>query len=145
MTIGRYPEINQVRAMEKELNAIVFDVQRYSLHDGPGIRTIIFLKGCPLKCLWCCNPESQEKQPQVEYYKDDCVGCGTCAQICPRGNIRMEGGKPVFGENCMGCLSCVQLCPMEAINIGKITEKRERYPNRRVTAAELAQKVIHIG
>ena len=75
---------------------------------------------------------------------DSCVGCGTCAMVCPRGNIELENGKPSFGVNCMGCLSCVQLCPMEAINIGKITEKRERYPNRRVKAAELAQKVIHI-
>lgn len=73
-----------------------------------------------------------------------CIGCGTCAQICPRGNIRMEGGKPVFGENCMGCLSCVQYCPKSAIDIGRITRNRERFPNPRITAAELNQPIIHI-
>ena len=74
---------------------------------------------------------------------DSCIGCGTCAKVCPRGNIRMEGGKPSFGGNCIGCLSCVQMCPKSAINIGKITEKRERFPNPTVTAEDLTQKVIH--
>jgi ferredoxin len=74
----------------------------------------------------------------------DCVGCGICAALCPRGNIRMEGGKPVFGTDCMGCLSCVQYCPQTAIDIGRITKSRERYPNPNVTAAELIRKVIHI-
>ena len=75
---------------------------------------------------------------------DDCIGCGTCVKICPRGNIRLEGGKPVFGSNCIGCLSCVQYCPKQAINIGKVTVKRERFPNPSVSAAELTQKIIHI-
>ena len=75
---------------------------------------------------------------------DDCIGCGTCVKICPRGNIRLEGGKPVFGSSCIGCLSCVQYCPKQAINIGKITVKRERFPNPSVSAAELTQKIIHI-
>ena len=75
---------------------------------------------------------------------DSCIGCGTCVKVCPRGNIRLEGGKPSFGGNCIGCLSCVQMCPKSAINIGKITEKRERFPNPAVTAEDLTQKVIHI-
>ena len=74
----------------------------------------------------------------------DCIGCGTCVQICPRGNIRLVDDKPEFGTNCIGCLSCVQYCQKSAINIGKITKKRERFPNPNETAAELAQKVIHI-
>lgn len=73
-----------------------------------------------------------------------CIGCGTCVKICPRGNIRLEDGRPVFGPLCIGCLSCVQYCPKQAINIGRITEKRERFPNPNVSAEELAQKIIHI-
>ena len=75
---------------------------------------------------------------------DACIGCGTCVQVCPRNNIQLVGGKPAFGPNCIGCLSCVQLCPETAINIGRITEKRERFPNPNITAAELTQKIIHI-
>ena len=74
----------------------------------------------------------------------DCIGCGTCARICPRGNIRLEDGRPVFGTNCIGCLSCLQYCPKEAINMGRITEKRQRYPNPDVKAADLTEKIIHI-
>ena len=75
---------------------------------------------------------------------DACIGCGTCVQVCPRNNIQLVGSKPSFGTNCIGCLSCVQFCPKQAINIGKITEKRERFPNPKVKAADLTQKIIHI-
>lgn len=75
---------------------------------------------------------------------DSCIGCGTCEKVCPRNNIRLAGGKPVFGSSCIGCLSCVQLCPKQAINIGKVTEKRERFPNPNVKPGELTEKVIHI-
>lgn len=60
---------------------------------------------------------------------DKCIGCGTCVSVCPRHNIRLEGGRPVFGGDCIGCLSCIQYCPAEALNVGKVTEKRERYHN----------------
>jgi ferredoxin len=75
---------------------------------------------------------------------ETCIGCGTCVQVCPRGNIQLVGNKPEFGSNCIGCLSCVQFCPKQALNIGKITEKRERFPNPRVTPAELTKEIIHI-
>ena len=65
-------------------------------------------------------------------------------QVCPRNNIQLIGNKPSFGTNCIGCLSCVQFCPKQAINIGKITEKRERFPNPKVKPADLTQKIIHI-
>ena len=73
-----------------------------------------------------------------------CIGCGTCVQLCPRNNIRLVDGRPSFGENCIGCLSCVQLCPRAAIDIGKITRGRERFPNPRVRPDELTRKILHI-
>ena len=75
---------------------------------------------------------------------DACIGCGTCAAVCHRNNIQLVGGKPQFGVNCIGCLSCVQLCPKSAIDIGNITKKRERFPNKNIKPLELTEKVIHI-
>ncbi len=75
---------------------------------------------------------------------DACISCGTCVKVCPRNNIQLQGGKPSFGRNCIGCLSCVQFCPKAAINVGRITEKRERFPNPNVKAADLSKKIIHI-
>lgn len=67
--------------------ANVFDIQRWSLHDGPGIRTVVFFKGCPLRCLWCCNPESKECYTEIAYFKDKCIGCSKCAAECPNGAV----------------------------------------------------------
>lgn len=75
---------------------------------------------------------------------DSCVGCGQCAKLCPKGNIRIVGGKAAFGINCIGCMACAQYCPNEAINVGKVTEKRERFHNANVSAEDLMQSVIHV-
>ena len=75
---------------------------------------------------------------------DDCTACGRCAAICPRGNIRISAGKAVIGRDCFGCMACVEYCPQEAINVGRITVKRERFHNANVTAEELTEKVIHL-
>lgn len=61
----------------------VFDIQRYSIHDGEGIRTVVFLKGCPLRCRWCANPESWEPDSSLFYVRSRCIGCGTCTAVCP--------------------------------------------------------------
>jgi pyruvate formate lyase activating enzyme len=66
---------------------MVFDIQRWSLHDGPGIRTIVFLKGCPLRCTWCCNPESQAPHAELGFFVDKCIGCRRCVELCPHGAI----------------------------------------------------------
>ena len=73
-----------------------------------------------------------------------CIGCGQCAALCPKGNIKMVGGRPDFGTDCIQCLSCLQFCPREAINMGGVTAKRERWHNPNVGALELNEKIIHI-
>lgn len=73
-----------------------------------------------------------------------CIGCGQCAKLCPRGNIRLVGGKAVIGTDCVQCLSCLQYCPQKAISIGKITDIREHYHNPNIKAADLTQQVIHV-
>jgi pyruvate formate lyase activating enzyme len=95
----------------KEAKGIIFNIQRYSIHDGPGIRTTVFLKGCPLKCFWCQNPESQEKKPEVLWNKSVCSLCGRCIDICPTGANRLsEKGLILDRERCLGCGKCVEAC-----------------------------------
>ncbi|HEX2924256.1 MAG TPA: glycyl-radical enzyme activating protein [Chloroflexota bacterium] len=90
---------------------LVFNIQRYSIHDGPGIRTTVFLKGCPLRCLWCCNPESQSAQIEIGSYPDSCVGCGNCAADCPRGAIEVgPGGACLDRARCDRCGICAGVC-----------------------------------
>ena len=89
----------------------VFDVQRFSLHDGPGIRTVVFLKGCPLRCAWCANPESQRPGPQIAWFENLCAGCGRCAAACPRGAIALDGGRPRTDRRaCAACGECAAAC-----------------------------------
>jgi pyruvate formate lyase activating enzyme len=97
------------------LKGVIFNIQRYSIHDGPGIRTTLFLKGCPLKCFWCQNPESQRKKPEVFLYKDRCTGCGQCVAACSTGASRLlEKKSTIDRDKCIGCGECVGVCPNEA-------------------------------
>jgi pyruvate formate lyase activating enzyme len=98
---------------------IVFDVQRYSLQDGPGLRTLVFLKGCPLHCAWCSNPESQRSQPELLYDQTRCTLCGECARVCPTGAVLMgDNGTLTFEEGlCTACGACVSVCRQEARRI----------------------------
>jgi pyruvate formate lyase activating enzyme len=93
----------------------VFDIQRFSVHDGPGIRTIVFLKGCPLSCLWCCNPESQKLAPVVMFQKEQCIGCGACAKACAQGAVRMDTDARIDHSKCIGCGECSGVCPTGAL------------------------------
>lgn len=99
----------------------VFNIQHYSLHDGPGIRTIVFLKGCPMKCRWCCNPESQKYEQEISYVENKCIGlkeCGFCKNAAPDGAIDFPKDKAVINmEKCSGCLKCAEVCPSKAIKL----------------------------
>ena len=100
-----------------ELNGIIFNIQKFSIHDGPGVRTTVFLKGCPLRCVWCSNPESQAFKPQVLYHESDCVHCQTCAASCPEQAISVGGDGKVHIDfsKCKGCLTCVHSCSKRAL------------------------------
>jgi len=94
------------------MTGIVFSIERYSIEDGPGIRTVLFLKGCPLHCLWCSNPESQSYAPEILYYANKCVSCGRCVQHCPQGAIRPDAtyGLVTNPDLCTICGECAELC-----------------------------------
>ena len=103
-----------------EKRGVVFDTQRFATHDGYGIRTLVFLKGCPLRCEWCTNPESQAFEPQMGLFVDKCSGCMKCAAVCPHGESFRNGGV-VEWEKCEGCLECVDAC----LNEARVTYGRE--------------------
>lgn len=99
------------------MEGLVFDIQRFSIHDGPGIRTIVFLKGCPLSCRWCSNPESQSVQPVIMYQEMNCIHCGRCIAACKRGAININNKEYINREICTACGECVNVCPASALTL----------------------------
>ena len=96
----------------------IFEVKRFAVHDGDGIRTTVFFKGCPLKCVWCHNPEGLSGRAELGFFAHKCVSCGACAQACPHGAHRMEEGRHVFlREACASCGKCAEECPAEALTL----------------------------
>lgn len=96
----------------------IFNIQRFSVHDGPGIRDIVFFKGCPLRCVWCSNPESQGMGFELGFRPERCIGtegCGYCLEACPNGVLKAGGaGLPEAGAGCIRCGRCVAACPAQA-------------------------------
>ena len=102
----------------RNVSGTIFNIQHYSIHDGPGIRTNVFLKGCPLRCLWCSNPESQQQVPQLMFRADRCTGCGACISSCPVSAISLVDQRVQNDRSlCTGCGACVAVCPNEAREI----------------------------
>ena len=99
---------------ENEMKNIT-NIQKFSIHDGDGIRTTVFFKGCPLKCEWCHNPETQKFEKEMQVDREKCTGCGACAAVCPNGAIHMEEGRPILdAEACVFCGKCTRFCPTGA-------------------------------
>jgi pyruvate formate lyase activating enzyme len=97
--------------------ALLFDIQRFSIHDGPGIRTTLFFKGCPLRCLWCQNPESHKAGPEIAFYWERCLGCFACREVCPEKAVLDEETQRIKHAACTACGRCVSACPNEALRM----------------------------
>jgi pyruvate formate lyase activating enzyme len=104
--------------LDQDVSGVVFNVQKFSVHDGKGIRTLVFLKGCPLRCKWCSNPESQRLEPERAFNPTRCLTapvCGRCAAVCPSGAMSVQGALLVDDRNkCTECFACVAACPSGA-------------------------------
>ncbi len=97
---------------------LITNVQRFSVHDGPGIRTTVFLKGCPMRCFWCHNPETWRMRPEVQLFADRCIGCGICFTRCPQGaHVQVDGQRQFRRELCRACGRCVETCYAEALTL----------------------------
>lgn len=119
---------------KKALMGVVFDIQRYSIHDGPGIRTTVFLKGCPLRCDWCQNPESQRKAPEILFNTGLCAACRRCIEVCPTGaNSCSETGLIIMDRSlCTQCGECARVCPNSA----------RRLSGERMSVDEVVKEVL---
>jgi len=104
--------------VKKRVLGLVFDIQRFSIHDGPGIRTTVFFKGCPLKCMWCANPESLNPFPEIMFNEARCTNCYKCISVCPSEAIMQRSGTVFIDrKKCDGCGKCVDVCYSRALNL----------------------------
>ena len=126
------PQPDESGAVPPVAAGTIFDIQRFSVHDGPGIRTLVFFKGCPLACLWCSNPESQRFGAELLFDPEKCVACGGCAEVCPHRAVRLEANRVQYErERCAACGRCVEVCYAEARTMA----------GKRVTVTEVVAEV----
>lgn len=101
---------------DRSVKGVIFNIQKFSVNDGPGIRTVVFFKGCPLRCAWCANPESQLAKVQILWDQKKCIGCHHCLNICPEHAISLQNGRiHIDHMKCSSCLKCVSECPGHAL------------------------------
>lgn len=117
--------------MSTETTLKVTEIQRFCMHDGPGIRTTVFLKGCPLRCAWCHNPETQKSSPELLFYAGKCISCGICEAACPNGVHTLGNAHTLLRENCAACGACAENCPTAALSLA----------GREITVAEIIAEV----
>ena len=123
------------------MSARIFEIKRFAVHDGDGIRTTVFFKGCPLKCVWCHNPEGIDFKPELAYYENKCINCGECIRVCPNNAHTIENGIHIFNrKKCTGCGNCEEVCLGNALTLygeevtedellPKLLEDKEFYEN----------------
>ncbi|OAA92439.1 choline TMA-lyase-activating enzyme [Clostridium ljungdahlii] len=112
--------MSNAKAAMIERKAVIFNVQKYNMYDGPGVRTLVFFKGCPLRCKWCANPEGQLRKYEVMFKKNSCINCGACVSVCPVGIHTMSKGmehEVDHSIDCLGCRKCENACTESAISI----------------------------
>ena len=128
-------DFSKAMGVKEEMNAEaeITDIQRFSVHDGTGIRTLVFFKGCPLRCIWCHNPETQRKQPQLFCIESKCIHCGACILACPKQAVSVKGEEIVTDRiSCVECGECVKVCFSGARKI----------VGRKYTVEEVIEKVL---